>query len=265
MFCCGLPRLLVDPLLTARRLLGVRRDGSTRPDRDGAMPPAVASGGPPHHSPSHIALDAGVGGAQDAGCRSCFHVGGHRRPARRGLLSQRCSDSRPTPRWPRRTVRSGDYMGHPAPTMQTRSHDDLRRGLDRFPQLRIGVIEQGAIWMPAWKCAKNGVVRSGVREARERLGALAVRCARLTRCRRQVAATPYPTGTSGLDHRTTGEDVWPSRSDYPRTSRAVAGPVERCSKPRSVSPPTACATSSMLQLRPTGWVAWLERAGVTSP
>ena len=46
--------------------------------------------------------------------------------------------------------RSVDYMGIPRPPMQTLATMIFDGVLERFPDLRIGVIEQGAIWMPSW-------------------------------------------------------------------------------------------------------------------
>ena len=46
--------------------------------------------------------------------------------------------------------RSVDYMGIPGPPMQTLATMIFDGVLERFPALRIGVIEQGAIWLPSW-------------------------------------------------------------------------------------------------------------------
>ena len=46
--------------------------------------------------------------------------------------------------------RSVGYMGIRGPPMQTLATLIFDGVLERFPGLRIGVIEQGAIWLPSW-------------------------------------------------------------------------------------------------------------------
>ena len=56
--------------------------------------------------------------------------------------------------------RSVDYMAIPFPPMQTLATMLFDGVFDRFPRLRIGVIEQGAIWVPSWmRCCPASLPR----------------------------------------------------------------------------------------------------------
>ena len=136
-------------LLRAARRLRARRGDGRRGARDGRAALLVASGCPPGHSPSHIALDPVWARAQEAGVPIVFHVGGTGElidPAyfRNGLPIP------PDFHGGAENFRSVDYMGIPRPPEQTLATMIFDGVLDRFPELRIGVIEQGAIWVPSW-------------------------------------------------------------------------------------------------------------------
>src|SRR3546814_10500942 len=66
--------------------------------------------------------------------------------------------------------------------------------LERHPALRIGVIEQGAIWMPGWMRQMESALDAFVRHE-ERLQSLSLRPSEYVR--RQIKATPYPTEDVG--------------------------------------------------------------------
>ena len=115
----------------------------------GAAALLVASGCPKHHSPSHIGLDPVWARAQEAGIPIVFHVGGT------GDLLDAAYFQNGLPIPPdfhggEENFRSVDYMGIPHPPMQTLATLIFDGVLERFPDLRFGVIEQGAIWMPSW-------------------------------------------------------------------------------------------------------------------
>ena len=66
--------------------------------------------------------------------------------------------------------------------------------LERFPDLRIGVIEQGAVWVPSWMRQMESAFDAFARHE-ERLQALSLRPSEYVR--RQVRFTPYPTEDVG--------------------------------------------------------------------
>src|SRR6185503_11939408 len=115
----------------------------------GASALLVASGCPPSHSPSHIALDSVWAAASEAGIPIVFHVGGT------GQLidPNYFHNGLPIPHdfhGGDENFRSVDYMGIPAPPAQTLATMVFDGVFDRFADLRVGVIEQGAVWVPSW-------------------------------------------------------------------------------------------------------------------
>ena len=131
--------------------------------------------------------------AQEAGIPVVFHVGGTGDlidPAyfRNGL---------PVPpdfHGGEENFRSVDYMGIPGPPAQTLATMIFDGVLERFPDLRIGVIEQGAIWVPSWMRQMESAFEAFSRHE-ERLRALSLRPSEYVR--RQVRFTPYPTEDVG--------------------------------------------------------------------
>ena len=169
----------------------------------GAAALLVASGCPAGHSPSHIGLDPVWARAQEAGIPVVFHVGGtgdliDPNYFRNGL---------PVPpdfHGGEENFRSVDYMGIPGPPAQTLATMIFDGVLERFPGLRIGVIEQGAIWVPSWLRQMEAAFDAFVRHE-ERLRALSLRPTEYVR--RQVRFTPYPTEDVGWIIEQSGPEV----------------------------------------------------------
>ncbi len=182
----------------------------------------VASGCPAGHSPSHIALDRVWAQAQEASVPVVFHVGGT------GDLidGNYFHNGRPIPHdfhGGEENFRSVDYMAIPYPPMQTLATMIFDGVLDRFPTLRIGVIEQGAAWLPSWLRQMESAVEAFGRHE-ERLRALSLRPAEYVR--RQVRATPYPTEDVGWIIEQSGPEVCMFSSDYPHVEGGRR-PIER--------------------------------------
>jgi predicted TIM-barrel fold metal-dependent hydrolase len=95
--------------------------------------------------------------------------------------------------------------------------------LDRFPRLRIGVIEQGAIWVPSWTRQMESAFEAFVKHE-ERIRALAMRPTEYVQ--RQMRFTPYPTEDVGWIIEQSGPDVCMFSSDYPHVEGGRR-PVER--------------------------------------
>ena len=188
----------------------------------GAAALLVASGCPPGHSPSHLGLDPVWARAQEAGIPVVFHVGGTGDlidPAyfRNGL---------PVPpdfHGGEENFRSVDYMGIPGPPAQTLATMIFDGVLERFPSLRFGVIEQGAIWVPSWTRQLEAAFEAFVRHE-ERLRNLSLRPTDYVR--RQVRFTPYPTEDVGWIIEQSGPEVCLFSSDYPHVEGGRR-PLER--------------------------------------
>jgi predicted TIM-barrel fold metal-dependent hydrolase len=108
--------------------------------------------------------------------------------------------------------RSIDYMAIPYPPMQTLATWILDGVLDRFPRLKIGVIEQGASWLPGWMRQLDSAF-DAFRKNEERLQKLSLPPSDFVR--RQVRVTPYPAEDVGWIVREAGPEVCLFSSDYP--------------------------------------------------
>jgi hypothetical protein len=108
--------------------------------------------------------------------------------------------------------RSVDYMAIPYPPMQTLATLILDGVLERFPRLMIGVIEQGAGWVPGWMRTLDSAFEAFARHE-ERLKRLTMKPSEYVR--RQVRVTPYPTEDVGWIIEQAGDTVCLFSSDYP--------------------------------------------------
>jgi predicted TIM-barrel fold metal-dependent hydrolase len=177
----------------------------------GAAALLVASGCPKGHSPSHRSLDSVWAKAQEAGIPVVFHVGGTD-----DLIDPSYFlNGLPIPpdfHGGEENFRSVDYMGIPGPPAQTLATMIFDGVLERFPELRIGVIEQGAIWVPSWLRQMESAFEAFHRHE-ERLQALSLRPSEYVT--RQVRFTPYPTEDVGWIVEQAGPEVVLFSSDYP--------------------------------------------------
>ena len=209
-FCSVDPRLLATcyvPLADFDRADAMAREAIEM----GAAALLVASGCPAGHSPSHVALDPVWRQAEEAGIPVVFHVGGT------GDLIDRSyfDNGLPIPadfHGGAENFRSVDYMAIPFPPMQTLATLIFDGVLDRFPNLKIGVIEQGCVWLPSWlKQMESAMDAFGRHE--ERLQKLSLRPREFVE--RQVRVTPYPTEDIGWVTDQIGPDILLFNTDYP--------------------------------------------------
>ena len=135
--------------------------------------------------------------------------------------------------------RSVDYMGIPGPPAQTLATMIFDGVFDRFPTLRVGVIEQGAIWVPSWMRQMESAFEAFHRHE-ERLRALELRPSEYVR--RQMRFTPYPTEDVGWIIEQAGPRRCSSRPTT-RTSRAD-GSRTSGSRRRSATRATRCGRPS---------------------
>jgi predicted TIM-barrel fold metal-dependent hydrolase len=171
----------------------------------------VASSCPSGHSPSHVGLDRVWAQAAEARVPIVFHVGGGGRLLdpmyfRNGLP--------PVPDFHggAENFRSVDYLAIPYPVMQTLGTMILDGVLDRHRDLRIGVIEQGASWVPGWMRYMDSSYGAFKRNE-ERLQKLSATPSEIVR--RQIRVTPYPHEDTGWIIANTGPEVCMFSSDYP--------------------------------------------------
>ena len=84
--------------------------------------------------------------------------------------------------------------------------------LDRFPRLKVGVIEQGATWVPGWMRMMDSA-HHAFRKNEERLQRLSLRPSEFVK--RQVRVTPYPHEDAGWCIAQGGDEIFLFSSDYP--------------------------------------------------
>jgi predicted TIM-barrel fold metal-dependent hydrolase len=220
-FCDVDPRLLPTcyvPLADVDRAKAMAAEAVSM----GAAALLIASGCPPTHSPSHRGLDPVWATAQEAGIPIVFHVGGT------GDLipKEYFLNGLPIPpdfHGGEENFRSVDYMAIPHPPMQTLATLIFDGVLERFPQLKVGVIEQGAIWVPSWTRQMESAFEAFARHE-ERLQQLSMRPTEYVQ--RQVRVTPYPTEDVGWITDQTGPDILLFNSDYPHVEGGRR-PLER--------------------------------------
>ena len=175
------------------------------------------------------ALDPVWAQAQEAGIPIVFHVGGtgdliDPNYFRNGLPIP------PDFHGGEENFRSVDYMGIPGPPAQTLATMIFDGVLERFPDLRIGVIEQGAIWVPSWMRQMESAFEAFARHE-ERLQALSLRPSDYVR--RQIRFTPYPTEDVGWIIEQAGPEVLPvlvrlpARRGRSAADRALRGVTRR--------------------------------------
>ncbi len=220
-FCSGDPRLLP----TCYVPLADFEMAATAADEAIAMGAAallVASGCPAGHSPSHRSLDPVWARAQAADIPVVFHVGGT------GDLIDAAYFQNGLPIPPdfhggEENFRSVDYMAIPFPPMQTLATMLFDGVFDRFPELRIGVIEQGAIWVPSWMRQMESAFDAFVKHE-ERVRSLQMRPSDYVR--RSMKFAPYPTEDVGWIIQQAGAETVMFNSDYPHVEGGRR-PIER--------------------------------------
>ncbi len=220
-FCAHDPRLLPTcyvPLVDFDRARAMAVEAVEM----GAAALLVASGCPPGHSPSHRSLDPVWATAQDADIPVVFHVGGT------GDLIDPAYFLNGLPIPPdfhggEENFRSVDYMAIPHPPMQTLATMLFDGVFDRFPLLRIGVIEQGAIWVPSWMRQMESAFEAFVKHE-DRVRSLELRPSEYVR--RSMKFTPYPTEDVGWIIEQAGDEVAMFNSDYPHVEGGRR-PIER--------------------------------------
>ena len=176
----------------------------------GAKALMVPSRPPRLHGPSHVGLDPVWALAQEAGIPILFHVGGEEKMADvynfNGL--PRVKDFHGG----EENFNSLTYMPIPHSAMQTLAALIIDGVMDRFAELKFGVIELGASWLPGWMRNLDSSAMAFSKNE-ERLRKLSARPSEIVR--RQVRVTPYPHEDAGWIIANSGEEVCLFSSDFP--------------------------------------------------
>ncbi|HVN86061.1 MAG TPA: amidohydrolase family protein [Candidatus Binatia bacterium] len=171
----------------------------------------IPSACPKGHSPSHTGLFPLWQVAQEARVPIVFHVGG----GGRLLDPDYFKNGLPMVtdfHGGAENFRSVDFMAIPFPPMQTLATMIFDRVFDHFPELKVGVIEQGAVWLPSWM-RQLDTAHEAFHKSEERLRLLKLRPSDYVR--RQIRVTPYPTEPVGWIIEQVGEEVLLFSSDWP--------------------------------------------------
>ena len=169
--------------------------------------PATAAG---DKAPSHPALDGVWARLQDANMPFMLHIGAGPIPIERAWLNNglKATDFLGGGE----TVHAKDFMVLHAPSELFLSARRVLDGtLERFPRLRGGCIEQGAMWVVPWLKRLDAAQEAFVRT--EPALALPMRASEYAR--RQLRFTAFPTEPLGWMIEQAGPDLFLFSSDYP--------------------------------------------------
>jgi predicted TIM-barrel fold metal-dependent hydrolase len=187
----------------------------------GAKALMIPSRCPKGHSPSHIAFDPIWRMAEEAGLPILFHVGGEEK-----LNPDYFSNGMPAVKdfhGGEENFTSVSFMMIPQSVMLTLAAMIFDGVLDRFPKLKIGVIELGASWLPSWMRYMDAGAEA-FRKGEERLQKLSLKPSEFVK--RHVRVTPYPSEDAGWIIRNSGEEVCLFSSDFPHVEGG-RNPVKR--------------------------------------
>ena len=209
-FCSGDPRLLPVCSMPLQSISHAGPHARQTID-DGAAALLIPNRMPKLHAHSHVGFDPVWAAAQEAGIPVVMHVG---IPELVMPPQQRNNGLPPEPDFHGggENFRSVSYMAICAAPLQALSMLIFDGVLERFPALRIGVIELGAVWLPGFLRQLEAAFDAFERHER-RLGKLSLRPSEYVR--RQVRVTPYPTEPTGWIIENSAPEICMFSSDYP--------------------------------------------------
>lgn len=181
---------------------------------------------PPGHSPAHVELEPLWAAAAEAGVPVVLHVAGAGANVMNPAYFENGLPAVPDFHGGDTNFKSIDYLSIPLPVMQTLNALVIDGVLQRHPDLRVGVIEVGASWMPSWLRQLDSA-HEAFRKNEERLQNMEMRPSEYVR--RQVRATPYPHEDTGWTIANAGAEVCMFSSDFPHVEggRNPIGRFER--------------------------------------
>jgi len=166
---------------------------------------------PRDHAPSHIAFDPIWAMAQEARIPVTMHVA---TPELVMPPQHRNNGLPPEPDFHGggENFRSVSYMAISAPPVQAMSMLIFDGVLERHPNLKLGIIELGAVWLPGFMRQLDAAFEAFARHE-ERLKKLTLKPSEYVR--RQVRVTPYPTEPTGWIIEQAGPELCMFSSDFP--------------------------------------------------
>jgi predicted TIM-barrel fold metal-dependent hydrolase len=165
---------------------------------------------PRDRSPSHPDYDAVWGTLQDEGIPFMLHIGGGGRPLRRAFHNNGKPETTDF-LGGGENIRSKDYMVLHQPPETFLACMALDGVFERFPGVRGGCIEQGALWVVPW--LKRMDIAQATFQRTEPALKLPLKASDYIR--RQVKFTPFPTEPVGWLIEQAGEELFLFSSDYP--------------------------------------------------
>ena len=209
-FCSDDPRLLPVAYIP---LQGLDRAGPCTKEalEAGASALLIPNRMPKNHAHSHVAFDNVWAQAQEAGVPVVMHVA---TPELVMPSQHRNNGQPPEPDFHGggENFRSVSYMAISSPPIQALSMLVFDGVLERFPELKIGVIELGAAWLPSFMRQLEAAFDAFERHE-QRLKNLTLRPSDYVR--RQVRVTPFPTEPTKWIIQNTGEEICMFSSDFP--------------------------------------------------
>jgi predicted TIM-barrel fold metal-dependent hydrolase len=210
-FCAGDRRLLpvtFVPLTVPERAIGEVRyalDAGVKGVTISPLPPAT-------HSITHPSLHPIYALLEERGVPLLFHVEGH---APRKVPSGFSNNG-----WEGQTDFHGGgenftgllYMAVSQWTEIALAALIFDQILEKFPKLKVGVIELGAVWVPAW-LERLEIVKDTFGRTETRIGGLSLRP--IDYAKRQIRVTPYPTEDVGRLIERCGSEMLLFSSDFP--------------------------------------------------
>jgi predicted TIM-barrel fold metal-dependent hydrolase len=190
----------------------------------------------PAHSPSHVALDAVWSMCEEAGVPVLLHVAGAGENVMPPAYFENGRPYVPDFHGGDTNFKSIDYMSIPLPVMQTLNALVIDGVLQSHPELRIGVIELGASWVPGWMRMLDSA-HEAFRKNEERLQRMEYKPSEYVQ--RQIRATPYPHEDTGWTITNAGPEGCLFSSDFPHVEggRNPIGRFERSMDAAEVDEP----------------------------
>ena len=189
----------------------------------GAKALLIPSACPANHSPSHPGLDPLWAQAQEAGIPIVFHVGGQGRDYFNPTYFENGAPKIADWLGGDENFRSVSYMAIPKSVEQTLATMILDGVFEKFPRLKIGVVEMGVSWVPSFMRYLDSSFEA-FRRTEDKLNELKQRPSEYVQ--RQVRVTPYPTEDVGWVMANGGEDIVMFASDFPH-AEGGRNPIKR--------------------------------------
>ena len=209
-FCSGDERLLPVAYVPLQDL-EMAPDCAVEAIDEGASALLIPNRMPKNHAHSHIAFDKIWNTAQEAGIPVVMHV------ATPDLVmppQHRNNGLPPEPDFHGggENFRSVSYMAIASPPIQALSTLIFDGVFERFPDLKVGIIELGAAWLPSFMRQLEAAFDAFERHE-GRLQKLSMRPSDYVH--RQIRVTPCPTEPTGWIIENTGEEICMFSSDFP--------------------------------------------------